>query len=85
MENLTENPTDQDSGLTKALAIAFPENVFAKNLAKTSIRFHTNEINDEQFSNLHTILELYEKKISLKRSATNICVTITDKEVEDVN
>lgn len=79
MENLSKN----QEGLLKTLAIAFPEAKIAEKLTSTSLKFHTNTITNEQFSNLNTIVELYKKEITLKRSAAKICVDLTDKEVEN--
>lgn len=88
MENLTNKTTeDNDSGLIKALAIAFPDAIISDVISKSSLKFHANSINNEQFANLHTISTLYKKEINLKRSAAKICVELTDQreELEDEN
>lgn len=85
MENLNNNTAEENvSGLIHALAIAFESAEISDVVTSSSIKIHLANITSEQFSNLHTIKELYKKDVAVKSFMGKICIMITDaKEVEN--
>lgn len=87
MENLPNKTTEEkDSGLIKALAIAFPEEKIYNSTNGSALKLYTTSISNEQFANLNSISELYKKEIYLWRTAAKICIQLTDaKEVSNAD